>query len=210
MITKPTRVTMSSASLIDHIYTNNLEYSCTSGIVITDLADHFGIFHCIRGKSPHTASLYKQTRFFFTDANIAKFKSYLDQTAFVIFYQHFARMMHSMISSHYIKRLIERAFPLRSIKINKKFIKREPWLTPGRLTSSRNKAKLLKTKLCKPTELNTNKYTNFNNLFNRLMRIMKINYYHAIINENKFNIKKTWSIVKGATGKLNDKSGFPN
>ena len=47
MITKLTKVTMSSASLIDHIYTNNLEYiySCTSGIVITDLADHFGIFH---------------------------------------------------------------------------------------------------------------------------------------------------------------------
>ena len=39
---------------------------------------------------------------------------------------------------------------------------------------------------------------------------MKINYYHAIINENKFNIRKTWSIVKGAIGKLNDKSGFPN
>ena len=39
---------------------------------------------------------------------------------------------------------------------------------------------------------------------------MKINYYHAIINENKFNIKKTWSIVKGVIGKLNDKSGFPN
>ena len=38
---------------------------------------------------------------------------------------------------------------------------------------------------------------------------MKINYYHAIINENKLNIKKTWSIVKGAIGKLNDKSGFP-
>ena len=57
-----TRVTMSSASLIDHIYTNNLEYSCTSEI-ITDLADHFCIFHCIRGKSPHTASSYKQTRF---------------------------------------------------------------------------------------------------------------------------------------------------
>ena len=39
---------------------------------------------------------------------------------------------------------------------------------------------------------------------------MKINYYHAIIDENKLNLNKTWSIVKGAIGKLNDKSGFPN
>ena len=39
---------------------------------------------------------------------------------------------------------------------------------------------------------------------------MKIHYYHAIINEKKLNMKETWSIVRGAIGKLNDKSGFPN
>ena len=96
MITKPTRVTMSSASLIDHIYTNNVEYSCTSGIVITDLADHFGIFHCID---------------FFTDANISKFKSYLDQTDYRNILSTSCPNDHSMISSHYTKRLSNVHFP---------------------------------------------------------------------------------------------------
>ena len=44
-ILKPTRVTPTSATLIDHIYTNNMTNSFTSGIVINDVADHFGVFH---------------------------------------------------------------------------------------------------------------------------------------------------------------------
>ena len=40
------------------------------------------------------------------------------------------------------------------IKINKKYIKREPWVTPGLLTSSRTREKLLSKKLHKPTQYN--------------------------------------------------------
>ena len=50
LITKPTRVTSSSATLIDHIYSNDICSNSTSGIVLTDVADHFGIFHCIQSK----------------------------------------------------------------------------------------------------------------------------------------------------------------
>jgi exonuclease III len=43
LITKPTRVSTYSATLIDHIYTNK-QTSKLSGIIVTDVADHFGIF----------------------------------------------------------------------------------------------------------------------------------------------------------------------
>ena len=36
-ISKPTRVTRSSATLIDHIYTNDITLRYTSGIIITDV-----------------------------------------------------------------------------------------------------------------------------------------------------------------------------
>ena len=39
---------------------------------------------------------------------------------------------------------------------------------------------------------------------------MKIIYDKNIHIENKFNINKTWSILKQAIGKLNDKSSYPN
>ena len=48
LITKPTRLTPHSATLIDHIYTNDISRSYKSGIIITDIADHFGIFTIIK------------------------------------------------------------------------------------------------------------------------------------------------------------------
>ena len=44
LITKPTRVTPYSATLIDHIYTNKQLIDTTSGIIISDVSDHFGVF----------------------------------------------------------------------------------------------------------------------------------------------------------------------
>ena len=54
LITKPTRVTDHSATLIDHIYTNAINPNYDSGIILTNVADHFGIFMQVgkkRGKS---------------------------------------------------------------------------------------------------------------------------------------------------------------
>ena len=44
LITRPTRVTPYSATLIDHVYTNKRLIDSISGIIICDISDHFGIF----------------------------------------------------------------------------------------------------------------------------------------------------------------------
>ena len=44
----------------------------------------------------------------------------------------------------------------------------------------------------------------------KLKRAMKIKYFRNSLEENKHNIKKTWSILKQAIGKLNNKSSFPH
>ena len=89
-------------------------------------------------------------------------------------------------------------------------MKREPWFTIGLLTSSRTKAKLFTKKLRKPTEENIQKYKHFNNTFNTLKRKMKTLYYRQILEDNKHDIKKCWSILKQAIGKMSNKSPFPN
>ena len=48
LTTKPTRLTSHSATLIDHIYTNSRSSEITSGIIVTDISDHFGIFSTIQ------------------------------------------------------------------------------------------------------------------------------------------------------------------
>ena len=44
LISKPTRITSSTATLIDNIFTNNLELNMNSGILYTDLSDHLPVF----------------------------------------------------------------------------------------------------------------------------------------------------------------------
>ena len=49
LITKPTRIAQQSSTLIDHIYSNHNFTSSQSGIIINDVADHYGTFHLLPG-----------------------------------------------------------------------------------------------------------------------------------------------------------------
>ena len=44
LITQPTRITSNSATLIDNIFTNNLDTYSFSGLLFTDISDHLPIF----------------------------------------------------------------------------------------------------------------------------------------------------------------------
>ena len=44
LISKPTRISGSTATLIDNIFTNNLEFNMVSGILYADLSDHLPVF----------------------------------------------------------------------------------------------------------------------------------------------------------------------
>ena len=47
LITKPTRITNHTATLIDNIFTNDIEKlkSCTNGLIFNDISDHLPIVH---------------------------------------------------------------------------------------------------------------------------------------------------------------------
>ena len=55
LIDKPTRITETSKTLIDHIYTNNIKTSLYSEIRISDISDHFPVLSIApMNKSPQT------------------------------------------------------------------------------------------------------------------------------------------------------------
>ena len=49
MITKPTRITSNTTSLIDNIFTNNVTCLSVNGLIVNDLSDHLSIFAISRG-----------------------------------------------------------------------------------------------------------------------------------------------------------------
>ena len=54
LITKPTRITDYTSTLIDHIYTNAPIHNTVSGICLVDISDHLPVF-C-------TSDVYKKKR----------------------------------------------------------------------------------------------------------------------------------------------------
>jgi hypothetical protein len=77
VIHKPTRVTHTSATLIDHIYPNLTCNNTLSGIILTDVADHFGTFHIVNDSNRCTDKFTFTTKRKFTETNTTKFKQLL-------------------------------------------------------------------------------------------------------------------------------------
>ena len=76
-ITRPTRITPHSATLIDHSNDNRPTFQNNiSGIIITDVADHFGTFHIVSKCKQTPVQTYSQIRQIKTD-NILKFNNIL-------------------------------------------------------------------------------------------------------------------------------------
>jgi hypothetical protein len=52
LITKPTRVTSHSATLIDNIFTNCFQQNTLNGLILNDISDHFPVFAYFKKDSP--------------------------------------------------------------------------------------------------------------------------------------------------------------
>ncbi len=208
MIHRPTRVTHSTATLIDHIYTNNITPNCTSGIILSDITDHFATFYAINTKLPNQKMEHIERRIF-SEANVNHFRDDLNQTDFTPILQetNCERAYSDFISiyTHYLNI----NFPKTTLKTNKKYLKKEIWMTEGLLKSLRTKSNLFTKKLKQPSEFNIEYYKSYSNKYNRLRREMKKLYYKKILEVNKNNMKNTWKILKDVIGKTNNKSNFP-
>ncbi len=203
MIHRPT-----TATLIDHIYTNNPNPTCTSGVIITDVTDHFAIFDTVKCKSIHQKSEFIERRIF-SESKITNFKLNLNQFDFTpILHETNCETAYNNFISIYTNSL-ERNFPKIKLKANRKYLKKEPWMTEGLLKSLRTKSNLFNKKLKEPSEFNIIYYKSYTNLYNRLRREMKKLYYRNILELNKHSMKNTWKTLKQALGKQSNKLNFP-
>ena len=75
LITKPTRVTKNSASLIDHIFTSALSNPIFLEIILNDISDHF-ITYCATSLKSNLESV-KHKKYFCRDIKNLDIESYL-------------------------------------------------------------------------------------------------------------------------------------
>lgn len=102
LICKPTRVTNKTATLIDNIFTNSFDYESNSGILCTDISDHFPIFNLNLGISGSSRMFADKPSYRkFSEMNIDRFKSMIEHTTWDdIYIQHDAELAYHLFFSN--------------------------------------------------------------------------------------------------------------
>ena len=193
LIDKATRVSASTASIIDNIFTNQSTTTHKSGVIEADISDHYPVFSISEMSSPIKTDQYLKLRSF-KPANIEKFISLLRaeswentrssnnaQAAFSGFI--------NTLTAHY-----NSSFPIIEKKLTKK--DSNQWITQGLKVSIKQKNKLYIRFKNRPTFHNKILYNQYKNKLRSLLNTAKKNHYERLISTNKNNCKKMWDIIK--------------
>ena len=80
LITKPTGITPSSSTLIDHIYSTLPIYIISPGILINDISDHLPIFISIKSAHVERVDTKSQFKHGFSNFNAEEFMDEIKET----------------------------------------------------------------------------------------------------------------------------------
>ena len=195
LITRPSRVTATSATLIDNIFTNNIGdiINSVQGLFITDISDHFPVFHIARQmeiKKKDTC-IFKRLYSFQNKANFCQAMSNISwdeisrsrdtQQAFDTFHKHLVEIYNKL-------------FP--KIRIKRKYYNRKPWLSEGLKNSIKQKNKLyLKLKKYN-SALNDELYKSYKRKLQQLIKVAEKHHYHDLLIKYSNNMKKSLGVIK--------------
>ena len=195
LITRPTRVTSSAATLIDSIFTNNiaLKMFCVNVIVINDITDNFPIFHI--GKdvviNEEKKIIFKRN---FTHKAQLLFTSLLQDVDWSCILNESDTNKAYAMCVHVYSAIYDKAFPKTRAKI--KYYHRKPWLTEVLKNSIRQKNKLFKLSKKYPVADSVVKCKTYRSTLNKLLKRGEKLYYQELFSGYRDNMQKTWSVIK--------------
>ena len=203
-ITLPTRFTEQSSTLIDNVFSNNLEERETSGILLNHISDHQFFFTYIE-KLSYIEKVPKFVEIEKTDAN--SLENFIQELNDMNIYDQLLKPIDSSPHENYdiFMKLIQDAknlhFPKKTVKFNKKKHKKSKWMTYGILNSINKKNRLYKLLL--KTDVNSDKYAALKATFKQYRETLRSSikeakrlYYHRTFLLYQNNIRKTWAVIK--------------
>ena len=206
-INKPTRLTKSSATLIDNLFVSHTLDCVETYILYEDISDHLP---CVIDLSnlivtrTEDKMMWKQL---FDKYSIDVLKSKLTKVNWDEKLQQLDVSKSFKILHDEFQHLIQLVLPSKLIHNKKR--KTEPWLTKGILQSIKKQkclyAKWAKNKTC---DLAYERYTSYRNVLKRLRRYSKKKFYADKCEAYKSNTKQLWKLINKCSGKISDKSSL--
>ena len=209
-ITRPTRITKSTATLIDNIIiSQNLCSLYESNILIDDISDHLPSVCIIKNakvfRKKSITIKSRDTR----KRNMDALKKSLESTDWsglstLTNVNDKAELLHNKLIEK-----IDQFVPFRTHTIKYKNLRRERWLSAGILHSIKHSKKLYSKSIrSEATDTEVKEYKAYNSLLQRLKRVAKKNYYGTKCIEFKNNTKMFWKIINEVSGKTNNKDSL--
>ena len=189
-ISKPTRITNYSATLIDNIITNIHEYPIKSGILYNDISDHFPIFNIYKLGWQNTKKFKSIFKLNTNLKNMTKLNTELKNANWARVYNELNPNTSYEIFIEILNSHIDECLPWKKLKVK---TETNEWLTKGILTSCKEKNRPYKIYKCNPTIENEQTYQIYTNKLTHIIRLSKKLYFR-----NKFDIifkndcRKTW------------------
>ena len=209
-VTKPTRITHTSATLIDNILISHpLQKSFDSGIIIDDMSDHLPCYIEITGFMEANLEPIKIIMRDLDEKAIKNIKCEMDQTDWDSLLRPVSANIGFEIFHNKLISVIDTHAPERERTIKPNFVIKEPWMTPGLRKCDKKQKNLYKRHILtsKSTESEL-QYKEYRTVLGRVKRYCKTNYYKESCNEFRSNTKKLWQLINKAIQKEPNKTNL--
>lgn len=201
-VTLPTRITETSQTLIDNIFTTNTDRKCVSGNVLHSISDHLPQFFCISSASftgngcENLSNAYMNWSQFQSEEFIRNFRNIDWREILSLDDRNIDTSFDSFLSK--LNALVDRHVPIATL--TKKQRNKKPWINSVILKAIQRRDFYLRKYLnCKSEESRGFYFASFKRYRNHvvgLCRRSKAKYFVDYFHQNSKNIRKIWKGVK--------------
>jgi hypothetical protein len=212
-LTLPTRITDTTATLIDNVYSNYHDSSSQSGIIISEISDHYPCFYSFQNSKNYIKPQKLIPSRKCNDNNIKKIYCELESANIMDLLNHDDNTdpnINYNILEHILITALDKHMPIKQWKFHKHKNKKSKWITQGIIRSIKFRDNLYKR--MKETPCNTIEYLNmkqnlttYNRILKRSIRQAKLNFYQNKFHECKSDSKETWYVINEVINKAERK-----
>ena len=193
LINQPTRETLNTSTLIDHIAISDHRNIVESGVLSIALSDHYMIY-CVRKfrgalKGQHKKITTRQMKHF----DETKFLDEISSIDWNSALQSSVDLDSAVENvTNLLSLVIEKHAPMRQRRVSEKYC---PWITSDLRAFARSRDKLKKSAVKTGSAILMEAYRHLRNKVNSLNTRLKREYFSEKICANEGNLKETWSAI---------------
>jgi len=211
-----TRVSQTSKTIIDHLFTNITSRYIDSGIYIYELTDHYPIF-CVLHSDLKKTSNSSSSFFYYRDFKKTDYTSFFEGNSKS--YSNFNinscltlstelnQIFDQFVATFY--QLVNKHAPLKKASKKKQKLLAKPWLTKIILISIKRKQQLYKTDYVNGNEVSKYLYKMYANKLTKIIAISKKFYYRDQLTKLINNPRQIWNLINSLLHNRNKHKTFP-